>query len=255
MTKVKEKIIKEYLIPFDKKYCNQIMSAITAHNSPGFWPDAKPKHLAQDGEERIEEIHLVTSAVNHRPAKAVMEIGVGWGLTTFSLAESVLKSGNTSHLQTIDFKDTVTTSKKMATVRQENIKKILEMSGVKSWAHSDVGSNVWFEKELNEKRTRKYDVVFIDGDHSYEQTKSDWLNVEKIRRENCLVFFHDLTKRTQGLNYPHVALKCFEEIDDKKYYKRITNTRFQLGFLTELTNTAGIEWFENICNEINVEIK
>jgi predicted O-methyltransferase YrrM len=255
MTKIRERILREYLEPFDKKYCDQLISAITGKAELGFWPSAKPGDLAKDGQERIEEIHLVTRAVQHQPAKAVMEIGVGWGLTTFSLAESVLKCGNNAYLQTVDFKDTDTTSKQMSAVRQENIRKILEISGVKNWSHSDIGTNAWFEKELRSKAIRKYDVVFIDGDHSYEQTKSDWLNVEQVRNENCLVFFHDLTKRTQGLNYPHVALKCFEEIDDKKYYKRIVNTRFQLGFLTELTNTAGIEWFENICNEINVEIK
>ena len=168
---------------------------------------------------------------------------------------SVIKNGNIAHLQTIDFKDTNTTSKEMSHARQENVRKILEISGVKNWSHSDAGTNSWFEKELDKKPTRRYDVIFIDGDHSYKQTKKDWENVEKIMSKNSLVFFHDLTKRTQGLNYPHVALRAFEEIDSKKYYKRVVSTKFQLGFLTKISNIPGVEWFEKVCNEISVGTK
>ena len=127
MDKIKERILKEYLEPFDEKYCDQLISAITGKAELGFLPKAKPGVLTKDMQERIEEIHLVASAIQHRPAMSVMEIGVGWGLTTFSLAESVLKSGNNAHLQTIDFKDTNTTSKDVSAVRQENIRKILEI--------------------------------------------------------------------------------------------------------------------------------
>ena len=211
MIKTKERILEEYFQPFNKKYCNQIISAISSNHGNGFWSWAKPEDLIKDSKERIEEIYLVTRAIEHHPANAVMEIGVGWGLTTFSLAESVIKNGNIAHLQTINFKDTNTTSKEMSHARQENVRKILEISGVKNWSHSDAGTNSWFEKELDKKPTRRYDVIFIDGDHSYKQTKKDWENVEKIMSKNSLVFFHDLTKRTQGLNYPHVALRAFKK--------------------------------------------
>jgi predicted O-methyltransferase YrrM len=38
----------------------------------------------------------------------------------------------------------------------------------------------------------KYDLVLIDGDHSYDGCKKDWINIQDYLNENAIVIFDDL---------------------------------------------------------------
>lgn len=39
---------------------------------------------------------------------------------------------------------------------------------------------------------RKYDIIFIDADHSYESVKKDYKNALKCLNENGILIFHDI---------------------------------------------------------------
>ncbi len=39
--------------------------------------------------------------------------------------------------------------------------------------------------------TKKLDILFIDGDHSYESVKSDWENYKQLLKPEAIVIFHD----------------------------------------------------------------
>ncbi len=49
----------------------------------------------------------------------------------------------------------------------------------------------YFEQLVVENDEPLFDMVFIDADHSHEQSLKDFLNVEKYVIEDGLIFFHD----------------------------------------------------------------
>jgi len=49
------------------------------------------------------------------------------------------------------------------------------------------------------KWDKKIDVLFIDGDHSYEGVKKDFLKYEPYVKSNGLIFMHDITHKHFGV--------------------------------------------------------
>lgn len=43
----------------------------------------------------------------------------------------------------------------------------------------------------------RYDLLFIDGDHTYDSVKADWVNYWPMVAEGGLVAFHDITTRPE----------------------------------------------------------
>lgn len=65
------------------------------------------------------------------------------------------------------------------------------------WLKSNVKFNVEFHDAdsvswLKENASRKFDVIFIDGDHSYQGVKNDYENSLPLLNENGYVIFHDI---------------------------------------------------------------
>lgn len=53
-------------------------------------------------------------------------------------------------------------------------------------------SNYFFKKNSD-----KFDVIFIDGDHNYEQVKQDLIQCLKILNTNGIIFLHDVLPRSE----------------------------------------------------------
>lgn len=56
-----------------------------------------------------------------------------------------------------------------------------------------------------------YNFIFIDGDHSYDGVKMDYLNAERFFEKDALICFHDARKHKYG-----VEKYCQELIDSRK---------------------------------------
>ena len=61
----------------------------------------------------------------------------------------------------------------------------------------------------------KFDIVFIDGDHTYEWAKRDWDNVQGHLTEKAIVIFDDLDWGDHGV------LRFFESLNKTKETKYI----------------------------------
>lgn len=68
--------------------------------------------------------------------------------------------------------------------------------------------------------TLPIDVLFIDGDHSYEGVKDDWQNFEPFVKKGGKIFFHDCDETSPGvvelfkeIKYPKVL--CRREMDER----------------------------------------
>jgi len=47
------------------------------------------------------------------------------------------------------------------------------------------------------KNFDKFDVIFIDGDHNYEQVRQDLIECLKILNTNGIIFLHDVLPRSE----------------------------------------------------------
>ncbi len=73
---------------------------------------------------------------------------------------------------------------------------------------------------------KKFDVIFVDGDHSYEGVKSDTRNVlPLLKNENSIIIWHDYVS-----NYEHIDYEVFAGIldgvteEERKHIYHISNT-------------------------------
>ena len=60
------------------------------------------------------------------------------------------------------------------------------------------------------KTLPKMDLIYIDGGHSYDVVKSDWINAKKLMHKHTVVVFHDY-----GIE--EGVTRTVKEIDPKKY--------------------------------------
>lgn len=67
--------------------------------------------------------------------------------------------------------------------------------------------------EVKKTWTLPIQVLFIDGDHSYEGVKADWDNFSPFVKEGGWILFHDCDETSPGV------VKLFDEIDLKDKQK------------------------------------
>lgn len=56
----------------------------------------------------------------------------------------------------------------------------------------------------------QFDMVFIDADHSHEQSYQDFINVKDLVIQNGFVFFHDTYPYSEELTAPHYCNDCYK---------------------------------------------
>ncbi len=73
---------------------------------------------------------------------------------------------------------------------------------------------------------QKFDVIFVDGDHTYEGVKSDTSNAFKLlKNESSVIVFHDCGFSNEDIRYEVVAGVIDGTPDDKrKFLYRVSNT-------------------------------
>jgi predicted O-methyltransferase YrrM len=76
-----------------------------------------------------------------------------------------------------------------------------------------------YEFLVNNKN--KYDLIFIDGGHSYKTVKSDWELSSKLLSDQGVIFFDDFTSRNGAINSGFGISTVVEEIDTKVWNVKI----------------------------------
>lgn len=126
---------------------------------------------------------------------SMLEIGFGRGYATFCAARAFHDAGIAGKITTVD------------PALDENYVKQLQQVFPKEWF-----SYITFCKGPSQsvlpKLDEKFDLVYIDGDHSYEATKSDW-EMTKDKYEKFLLFddYHLPSKEDKG------TIQCSQLID------------------------------------------
>lgn len=93
---------------------------------------------------------------------------------------------------------------------------------VENVTHIEANSMTFDFAKLDEK----FDVIFIDGDHTYEGVKSDTQNAFKLLRdENSVIVWHDCGRDYEGIRYEVVnAIFDGAPADKRNNIFRVSNT-------------------------------
>lgn len=133
--------------------------------------------------------------------KSMLEIGFGRGYATLCAAKAFWDAGVQGKITTIDPN---IDENYLHQLRQifpaEMFKPIQFVKGTSAQAFSQI--------------EQKYDLVYIDGDHSYEGTKVDWEGC-KDRFDKCLLFddYHLPSKNDPGIQ----CSKLIDEINEASF--------------------------------------
>lgn len=94
--------------------------------------------------------------------------------------------------------------------------------GIENVNHIEANSLTFDFNSLNEK----YDVIFVDGDHSYDAVKSDTANVfNLLKDENSVIIWHDTGRSYETLRF-EVLCGIFDgaPADKRSKIYRVSNT-------------------------------
>ena len=72
----------------------------------------------------------------------------------------------------------------------------------------------------------KYDVIFIDADHSYEGVKKDYLNALNFIKPNGYIIFHDINSTSA-----HGVKQLWEEIRNNSSIEYVNSITCGIGIL------------------------
>ena len=105
--------------------------------------------------------------------------------------------------------------------READLQRIFTQ-GIENIVHIEANSHTFDFDQLNEK----FDVIFIDGDHSYQGVKSDTINAFKLLRdENSVIVWHDCGFGLEDFRFESISAimdSCPDEARAKIY--RVSNT-------------------------------
>tara|TARA_R110002096_G_scaffold350201_1_gene543228 strand:+ start:44 stop:781 length:738 start_codon:yes stop_codon:yes gene_type:complete len=152
---------------------------------------------------------LIYSLIKKYNLKSFLEIGFGRGFVTVCAAKALQENGG-GKIVTIDplFEDENTKS---------HVKRLIESLPREWFSSNDISFVNGFSQNILPSINENFDFVYIDGDHTYEATKKDWLNT-KDKFNKFLLFddYHLTTKKVDALagSQDIECAKAIDEIDD-----------------------------------------
>lgn len=140
---------------------------------------------------------LFSSLITFNRLRTCIEIGVARGTTTAYLCEAVRNTGG--HVYGFDAWDKHGTNLQFEQIgSKEIVENYLKEKGFNKFTLIKINSRKCEEfAKILKSYTPTIDFAFIDGDHSYEGIKNDFMVVYPLLAENGMIAFHD-TLRISG---------------------------------------------------------
>ena len=163
--------------------------------------------------QKGEKVFLQSLIIGLPANPQVLEIGTfkGWSAITMAQAREDVK------IITIDNYEGIPTENLCATVNEVN-KNILGSGCSKQILHFQVSSH-----DYDNKLKRKFDLLFIDGDHTFDGVKHDFEKFLPFVKDKGIILFHDshqeegVTRFCNTLNYTkdrrHISMLAIRKCD------------------------------------------
>ena len=137
---------------------------------------------------------------------SVLEIGFGRGYSTFCMAKAMCDHGIDGKITTVD-----------PNFNQEFLQNLTKLFP-REWFDKIEFVNATSDDYFKSNKEKRYDFVYIDGDHRYESVKRDWENSKSIF--NKLLLFDDYhmpTKKEKDIECAEIV----DSIDPEQYEKEL----------------------------------
>jgi len=146
---------------------------------------------------------LIYSLIKKYNLRSFLEIGFGRGYGTVCAAKALHENGG-GKIVTIDplFGEEST---------KQHINRMTDIFPNEWFNSNNIQYISGFSQSVLPSLNEKYDFIYIDGDHTYEATKCDWLNT-KGKFNKFLLFddYHLPTKKQKDIE----CARVIDEIDD-----------------------------------------
>lgn len=121
-----------------------------------------------------------------------------------------------------------------------------------------------FIKNVKNNITEKVDILFIDGDHTYEGVKQDFINYYDLVKENGFIIFHDIVDSKHHRDYGCVVSILWNEIKnlypswefiDNNEYPGCPYVSMGIGVIKKDSEKIKLGNYKTNINEIEVKPK
>ena len=190
------------------------ISRLDIHQVVGEVDEEVKGYTYLDGTSRTIDIAFLKSICKQFKDCNYLEIGSWRGESLLNVAEVATKCTSIS----LSKKEMMA----MGIGEEEAQVQGLLSSGIANVRHIEANSLSFDFESLEEK----FDVIFIDGDHSYEGVKSDTRNAfELLRNENSVIIWHDSGFGMQDLRYETI-MAIYDGCPEGAFEKihRVSNT-------------------------------
>jgi len=169
-----------------------------------------------------EEIYNFLTLISRRNIRNVLEIGSANGGTLFMIAKTVRPD---SRIISLDFGYTKFAGLLLLAklILFKSFLKTGKVTVINADSHKDE-TRIKVIREMH----GALDLLFIDGDHSYEGVKKDFEMYQKLVRKGGLIAFHDIMKYTP--EYDSGAKRLWGEIKGDYDYIEIIKDTEQDGY-------------------------
>lgn len=162
-------------------------------------PKLRQKMIGNVGDLTVAEINSIVDSINQFDSVKYLEIGVNYGATFLYLLNNcnlqkavgvdlfeelekyLIKEEDNTHNMWINHNG----EKMINTATTEELYRLVDRKKVEFYA---CDSNIMLDLVKE-----KFNVIFIDGNHTYNQTKIDFENSYKLSDDKCVFIFHNAT--------------------------------------------------------------
>ena len=187
---------------------NNFLNSINFSNSQfdDFWTLGNATSLSEDNKgQKLEFCRgpLLYALICYLKPKKILEFGTGGGYSTLCMAKALTDSKIDGKIYTVDRVGNTEKISRYYQLPSDKHPQKNDISNYEIWQY--VASSEWIKKiiplqgysgvVMDKSNFQNIDFCYIDGNHSYDGTKHDFLSFLKVASNNFSVLFDDYIER------------------------------------------------------------
>jgi cephalosporin hydroxylase len=166
-----------------------VRNALALTSNPLDWRVSREAIMQRGAMQHVDELAAFAKLVRRQRPKMVIEIGTAQGGVFWLLCQLTSPGASLISLD-LPPKDRFSGGK----TRPIDLKSFKQTDQTVYAVHGNSHSSEVFDKVQAILAGRQVDLLFIDGDHTYDGVRSDYLMYQPLVRSGGLIAFHDIVK-------------------------------------------------------------